>query len=284
MNKNEGIIDFVCHGGAGGEATVCLELRTMFPGIGGTVITQEGVAAALRTELSPGVKSGHKMFLRHAIIKKVEDYFHRKGNYVFSHIPRPLGSISKDKGEPYEAYIYEWAFGSEGFSWVYMDKDVNKRFIKLQDWNMFVANFHKAGIDMTTDISDSDDADVSKNIIHQYPVPLGDGLEMNLLWKRIDFGYQSLRIDFQELEKFLTDEKEDLITVLRFWRYEMLILACEYLQNREKMHERDIGRLEILVADYRRSTLSHLVSRGTGLDGSPGAYIGGMEETVESLQ
>jgi hypothetical protein len=224
------------------------------------------------------------MFLRHAIIKKVEDYFHRKGRYVFSHIPRPLGSISRDNGDPYEAYLYEWAFGAEGFSWVYMDGDVNKHFITLRDWNKFVASFRKAGIDMTTDISDSEDANMSKNIIHQYPVPTADGSEMNLLWKRIDFGYQSLRIDFEQLERFLQDEKEDLISVLRYWRYEMLVLAKEYLQHRENLRERDIGRLEILVADYRRSTLSHLVSRGTGLDGSAGAYIEGIQERVESLQ
>jgi hypothetical protein len=109
------------------------------------------------------------------------------------------------------------------------------------------------------------------------------GSEMNLLWKRIDFGYQSLKIDFQQLQRFLHDEKEDLITVLRYWRYEMLLLAKEYLLKREKMRERDIGRLETLVADYRRSTLSHLVSRGTGLDASTRAYIEGMEEGGESL-
>jgi hypothetical protein len=281
--SNEGMIEYVCHGGAGGEATVCLELRTTFPGIGGTVVTQEGVAVALRAEFSPGVKSGHRMFLRHAIIKKIEDYFHRKGEYVFSHIPRPLGSISRNKKDPYEAYIYEWAFGTEGFSWIYMDRDVNKRFITLHDWNKFVGSFRKAGIDMTTDIADADDADISKNIIHQYPVPMAEGSEMNLLWKRIDFGYQSIKIDFQELKRFLHDEREELINVLRYWRYEMLLLAKEYLQNRGNMRERDIGRLETLVADYRRSTLSHLVSRGGGLDGTKRAYIEGIEEDVESL-
>ena len=58
---------------------------------------------------------------------------------------------------------------------------MNKRFIILRDWNKFVASFSKAGIDMTTDISDAEDANMSKNIIHQYPVPTADGSEMNLL-------------------------------------------------------------------------------------------------------
>jgi hypothetical protein len=279
----EGIIEYVCHGGFGGEATVCLELRTRFEGIGGTVITEEGVASALRAENSPGAKSGHKMFLRHAIIKKVEDYFHRKGRHVYSHIPRPLGSISKDGEEPYEAYMYEWAFGTEGFSWVYVDDDLNKQLISLHDWNKFVASFHAVGVDMTTDISESDNADISKNIIHQYPIPLNAEGEMNLLWKRIDFGYQSMRIDFSLLKRFLSEEKEDLVAVLRYWRYEMLVLATEYLQNRDGMRERDIGRLETLVADYRRSTLHHLVSRGIGLSESTTAYVEGRDERVEAL-
>ena len=106
---------------------------------------------------------------------------------------------------------------------------------------------------------------------------------MNLLWKRIDFGYQSLRIDFSELKRFLCDKKEDLVAVLRYWRYEMLVLATEYLQNRAGMRERDIGRLETLVADYRCSTLHHLVSRGTGLAEPTTAYIEGLDERIEAL-
>jgi hypothetical protein len=283
MTQGEGIIEFVCHGGVGGEATVCLELRTKFQGIGGTVITQEGVASALRAENSPGTKSGHKMFLRHTIIKKLEDYFHRKGKYLFSHIPRPLGSISKVAENRYEAYMYEWAFGTEGFPWVNVDNYGNKSFVKLHDWDKFVANFHAAGIDMTVDIADADNADVSKNIIHQHPASMASGSEMNLMWKRIDFGYQSVKIDLQELEKFLHDERDDLIDVLRYWRYEMLALAKEYLSNREKMRERDIGRLETLVADYRRSTLHHLISRGSGIGEATSPYIQGIDEAVESL-
>ncbi len=277
LMKKEGIIEFVCHGGTGGEATVCLELRTRFPGIGGAVITEEGVASALRAEHSPGPKSGLKMFLRHTIIKKLEDYFQRNGKYVYAHIPRPLGSISRDEDKPYEAYMYEWVFGSEGFPWGFTDRDGNKGYIKLHDWGKFVGTFHTAGINMSIDISDSDDADISKNIIHQHPMLMADQTEMNLLWRRIDFGYQSLTIDFQVLERFLHDEKDNLINVLRYWRYEMLLLSKDYLLDREKMNERDKGRLEILIADYRRSTLQHLVSRGVGLHGSTTAYIEGAE-------
>lgn len=121
------------------------------------------------------------------------------------------------------------------------------------------------------------------NIIHQYAVPIAGGTELNLLWKRIDFGYRSLRINFQQLEKALSDNKNDLINVLRYERYEMLVLAKDYLINREKMRERDIGRLETLAGDYRRSSLRHHVSRGLGVSESMTVYAQGIDERTESL-
>jgi len=107
VEELEGIIEFVCEGGIGSSAKVCIELRTKFPGIGGTIISHEGVACALREEFNPSPKSSHRIFLRHMIVKKLEDYFHRKGVYVFAHIPRPLGSMSRDGEHPNESYIYE---------------------------------------------------------------------------------------------------------------------------------------------------------------------------------
>ena len=50
-------MEYVCEGGIGGSAKVCIELRTEFPGIGGTVITHEGVACAFGKEFSPSPKS-----------------------------------------------------------------------------------------------------------------------------------------------------------------------------------------------------------------------------------
>ncbi len=57
----------------------CVELRTEFFGIGGTVMTHEAAASALRQEYSPSPKSAHPLFLRHTILKKLEGFFHRKG-------------------------------------------------------------------------------------------------------------------------------------------------------------------------------------------------------------
>ena len=118
MQPDRGIIETICEGGAGGEARVIVQLRTEFPGLGGTILTQEGVASALREEYNPSEKAGHRMFLRHTIAKKLDDYFHRTGVYVYAHVARPLGSISRRGDSPSEAYIYEWAFGSDRFPWV----------------------------------------------------------------------------------------------------------------------------------------------------------------------
>jgi len=59
MEERKGIIEYVCEGGFGGSATVCVELRTEFPGIGWTIVTHEGVASAFRGELSPSLKPSH---------------------------------------------------------------------------------------------------------------------------------------------------------------------------------------------------------------------------------
>jgi hypothetical protein len=280
MEERKGVIEYVCEGGFGGSATVCVELRTEFPGIGGTIVTHEGVASAFREEFSPSSKSAHRLFLRHTIVKKLEDYFHRRGVYMFAHVPRPLGSISKDDENPSEAYIYEWAFGTEGFPWEYVDREGGRARIKLHDWDHFVTNFHGAGIDVQMDTTDPDDGRISKNIIHQYPKPVGNGSEMNCLWKRIDFGYESMKVDLNKLSQFLHDKREDLEKVLRTERVEMMVLATEYLAKGKEMKEVDIGRLDSLVGEYRRSSLRHYVSRGSGIGEPEKVYISTRTESL----
>ena len=280
MRKHKGVIEFISEGGFGSEANVKVELRTEFIGIGGTIVTLEGVATALREELTLKPKSGHRMFLRHTIIKKLDDYFYRTGTYKFAHIPRPLGSISRVGENPYEAYIYEWAFGSENFPWEHVDHEGKRIPIKLHDWDNFVTNFSCAGINMEMDCTDPVDGRISQNIIHQYPRNIANGLEMSSLWKRIDFGPMSLNIDFNKLLKFLHDKKKDLINVLRSERYEMIMLAVEYLTKGSNMRELDIGILDALIGDYRRSSLRHYITRDLGINGLTSMYI---SERTESL-
>lgn len=261
MNKH-GVLEVIGVGGDGDEAEVTIELRNQFPGLGATIITKEGVIAALRKEKHPSPKSAHRLFLKHTIVKKFDDYFYRKGIFLYSHIPRPFGSISSDH-KSFEAYLYEWTFGEDGFCWKSVDNENQTCDTQLTDWNEFMGNFNVAGLEVGRDICDPDDGRVSKNIIHKFPRYKKDGIILNSLWKRIDFGYSSFRIDFEKLSKYLRDRRNDLIRVLKSQRYEMLLLSVEYLTQREKMTEKNKGKLEILLADYREVSLSHY-ARGIG--------------------
>jgi hypothetical protein len=84
---------------------------------------------------------------------------------------------------------------------------------------------------------------------------------MCALWKRIDFGFRSIIIDFDRLSAFVQDQKAKLTETLRYERYDMLRLAVAYLRHRkygEPISDYDLGRLVQLICDFRRSSLSHL--------------------------
>ena len=67
----------------------------------------------------------------------------------------------------------------------------------------------------------------------------------------------------------------------QFERYELLMLARDYLENRDRMNEVDIGRLDVLVGNYRSSSLRHVVASSLGVDGeSAPVYIGERTETL----
>jgi hypothetical protein len=237
-------------GGEGSEAIVWIQLRKEFPGLGGTIRTHEGVAAALRIEKDPAPLKGHQSFLRHMIVKKLDDYFYRSGDYVFSHVPRVFGSISKPGKE---AYLYEWAFGSDGFPW-YQQEGYD--LINLREWNGFKGCFNEAGVDVGGDTADPNDGRVSQNIVHQYPYYTSPGA-MCSLWKRIDFGYRSIPIDYGRLRDFLRKRRARLLRRLRCDRYEMVCLAVEYLKQPDAIDSYALGRLEQLIAEYRASSLRH---------------------------
>jgi len=50
-----------------------------------------------------------------------------------------------------------------------------------------------------------------------------DSLELNPIWKRIDFGSRSIRIDYQILRQFLRTKAKDLRKKLRSERYDMMV-------------------------------------------------------------
>lgn len=247
-------------GGFGSEAKVTVELRTEFPGIGGTITTQQAVVSALREEFSALPGQGHRLFFKHALIKKLDDYFQKMKKYEFSHIPRPIGSNGPDGKD----YLYEWVFGSEGFPWFYQDEDRDLP-VMLGEWKEFIAAFQTAGIDLSLDCTDSDNGRISKNIIHQlYQYDPDSWSKLNCLWQRIDFGQRSILINFERLAEFAKEQKKKLISALGIDRYEMMILAAAYLENKKEMNAVDAGRLEILTRHYRISTLRHLMSKTGG--------------------
>jgi len=256
MPRHKGVVESIREAGAGGEARIVVQIRTLFPGLGGAIATAEGVAAALRIEHNPAPLAGHEMFIRHLVAKKLDDFFYRSRVYVFAHVPRVLGSVSLGEDDVREAYLYEWAFGRDGFSWL---QPGTYDPIVLHDWNEFVDAFASAGLDLAYDTTDADDARVSQNLVHQYPESILTG-DMCSLWKRIDFGFRSILIDLERLSAFVCDQRSQLISTLRFERYELVRLAVAYLRHRrhgEAMSEYDRGRLVQLACDFRRSTLSH---------------------------
>lgn len=254
----------IAHAGSGSEANIDIELMTEFPGIGGKIITGQSVMAAMRKEFCANPKLGHRMFLRHMIIKKLDDLFLRKKIYLFPHIPRPLGSISMQNAEKIEACIYKWVIGSEGFVWEYPNPEGGLVVFQMEDWKEFCSAFLSAGIDLSTYCADADDGRVSKNVIHQF-YTADKHYKINPLWQRIDFGCRSIRMDYEKLKDFLVRDKDSIKKILRCERYDMVILALEYLMNAENMDRLDIGRLDTLIGHYRMATLKHYISRGMGI-------------------
>lgn len=254
-------VEFIHDGGAGSEARVDVELRTRFPGIGGTIDTYQAIAVARRNEFSNAPNIGHEMFLRHMLIKKLEDYFFKKGFYRYAHVTRPLGSTER-------GYVYEWAFGRDGFPWSYADEYGNSVSVRLDDWNPFSSKFLEGGIDLQSDCTNPDNGSLSQNIVHQ--LHLGANASqpvLNRLWKRIDFGPRSISLDYERLLDYLRKNESDIRETLRVGRYDMMTLACKYLAKPGAIDSKEHERLNMLVLDYRLSTLAFLNARGVG-DGS----------------
>ncbi|TAL55325.1 MAG: hypothetical protein EPN86_03385 [Nanoarchaeota archaeon] len=245
----------------GSEAIVRLYLMKDFPGIGGAIKTYQAIPVAVRMDRNYSPQVGHHMFLKHAVLKKLDDYFFRTGKYQYSHVSRPLGSL--DGG-----YIYEWVMGSEGFPWEIKDNELRRTPVRLDEFIEFVGLFEAAGIPMGYDISDADDGRVSKNVIHQLNFGIDSVTDprLNCTWKRIDFGPGSLGIKYGRLMQYLADNEGELKRALDgdSRRYNLMKLACGYLADPQSVSERDIGTLTEMAFNFRTSTLSHLNMRGLG--------------------
>ena len=175
-----------------------MELRTVIPGISHVINSTEGIVTAVRREKYPESGLGHIMFLRNMLVKKFDDYFTRRGLYIYSHIPRAFGSISIGGEKPCESCLYEWFPGEEGFMWKVKGRDDKLQQVMLIDWDLFVKSFNEAGIIIGEDCIDPQNHRYSKNIIHQFPFYNPETLEMNVIWKRIDYGFKSISIDYEK--------------------------------------------------------------------------------------
>lgn len=258
-NENDVFIQTIREGGHGSEASVLIQLRNRFPGIGGKIQTQQVITAALREEYSHFSKTGHRIFFKHLLIKKLDDYFCRTRQYRYPHISRPLGSISGKNNEPYEAYLYEWTDGRDAFPWEYVNADSETDKIILREFDIFISAFDMVGIDLGSDITNADNGLVSQNLIHE--LYYLNNLELNLRWKRIDFGDRSIYINHDKLNQFVRAEHQELEKVLGVRRYELLILAREYISPDTKMTDKKMGKLEALTGEYRVSTLRHVIAK-----------------------
>ena len=240
------IVQTICEGGAGGEAEVWVQARNSFPGIGGVLTTGQLVATAWRKEYDSSETAGENLFLKHLIVKKLDDYFCRIGRYVYPHIARPLGSEKN-------TYFYEWVQGVETFSWMEIGESGAYEPVILMEWSEFTGAFEETGIAVGHDAADSDNANISQNIIHQL-CRLRER-KLNLFWKRIDFGSRSLPINYDKVENYADRNSKSLREVLGEQRYWLLVYALKALRLGAKLDLRDRIRLEELVMVYRISTL-----------------------------
>ena len=270
-------IETICVGGYGGSAHVYIQLRNVFPGLGGKVETTKEFVVACRAPRSIAVdeiddtyedillsdlksmatRNSVNLFLRHALLQKFDDYFFRIGKYRFAHIPRVLGS--KRNG----VYFYEWVHGVEGFDPRYYDYDL-KRFMPVivDEWNICRSCFDEVGVDIFDDIVDTDGYYI-KNVITQEPQAFYGEEHLTKLWKRIDFGPESLHINYHKTSDFLKNKKDKLKSVLGNNRYRMLSLIVGFLIDPAGQTEfTKFDELKEQVKKYRCATASHMGLQG----------------------
>src|SRR3989344_6428322 len=243
-------------GGTGGEADVFIQIRNLFPGIGGTIRTKQAAYVALRKEFNTAPHTGDRTFLRHLIMKKLDDFFCRSGLYLAPHVTRPFGSVSNSGNNNEEASVYEWVWGEDGLPCTSYTANDEREMVKLDEWSKFVSAFGSAGVSMEADITDPDNGWISKNIIHQHLEK--DKSSLNLCWYRIDLGSSSLPIDFKLLARFLEDQARLLKQLLGANRFKLLELAHKGLSGEISLTGREWGGFEVLIQEYRKSTLRHL--------------------------
>jgi hypothetical protein len=240
-----------------------LEIRSGFRSIDGVIFTlQEIPVARIRyiREADPDI--GFNVFLRHFIVKKLENAFMSEGRYRYAHIPRPLGSEGR-------SYYYDWAWGEQRCGVQLLGTGKQEGALRgLSEWHEFVGFFAQAGVDVQSGarpVSSQHDPgkNVVKNILVRQPYSEREDTYISRLWKRVNFHQNGTPVDFEKLESYLLREGSYLKRYLAPGRYETMLLAAGYLNGRS-LPPPEYRALKRGVHEYRVSALRHLNHYGFG--------------------
>lgn len=259
MNISE--VENICEIGHGGEATVYIQLRRVFPFFEKIFKTKRDFMVSFRVlhkgEFSTSdliFKRSFSEFLRHLIAKKFDDYFLKKGDYKYPHIPRLLGFDEK-------GYYYEFVFGLEGFYPLYFDDElIDWRPISLYDERISSSLFYEVGIYLLQDIVEPT-SNYVKNIIIEEPKISLLPEKISSLWKRIDFGVKSIKFDYEKIKRYIKRKEKDMIEILSKERVEMLLLSLDFLLKKgcfETFNKEKFNRLKYLIELFLKSTFDHM--------------------------
>jgi 6-phosphofructokinase/ubiquinone/menaquinone biosynthesis C-methylase UbiE/poly-beta-hydroxyalkanoate depolymerase/phosphoglycolate phosphatase-like HAD superfamily hydrolase/DNA-directed RNA polymerase specialized sigma subunit len=198
------------------------------------------VVMRISKDSSPGLD----MFLRHVILKIMDDYFLKEGIYTVNHISLPLGYFKN-------SYYYLFTEGSEGWPTVLIDMNspvYSKTPVMMEEYHAFKGYLYCWGFDIW-DIVDSD-GDGGKNIIHRdWNISrLYETFQLSKDWVLIDLDGLTFNKEkfFQSAGKIKGESKRHLD-----WQYELLMLAAGYIGTYPKTLLREkMWRLKELAQRY----------------------------------
>lgn len=184
-------------------------------------------------------------FLNNLVTALLDTAFMLDGKYAHRHIPQPLG-LAEAIGMK-DGYLYEYTEGSEGFPWEFTSQHVI-----LGEWIDFCNAFASTGIGIWHDITDSDNARVSKNIIlRSYEInDLINGI-LPFDWTRIDFGSGSCTVSWEKLGAYLKEQEGEIGHRIGSMK-DVLILAYQ-AGTRQLDFRRVVGRY---YEELRKSDIS----------------------------
>lgn len=184
--------------GSGGEASAYRGIVDLSKATNGAVHHNNGVGT-FRAGGEP-----ENAFLTNLVAALLDTSFVLGGKYAHRHIPQPLG-LAEAIGMK-DGYLYEYANGSDGFPWDFLG-DFG-RHVTLEEWIDFCNAFASTGIGVQHDITDTDNARVSQNIILR-SYEISDLIKGTLPfdWARIDFGFSSCPVSWEKLGAYLKEQE-----------------------------------------------------------------------------